>query len=119
MREGDDGVWRGLNRFDEIGVDNKLAAVEARHRDHAHASPELIEYFMSSDRPRTPSLSAMRARCTSTVFTLRHSWPAISRFVRPSPMSCSTSRSRAVSVSRRVACDLGPDTSREAKPWLM
>src|SRR5713226_9484746 len=119
MREGDDGVWRGLNRFDEIGVDNKLAAVEARHRDHAHASPELIEYFTSSDRPCTPSLSAMRARCTSTVLTLRHCWTAISRFVWPSPISCRTSRSRAVKLSRRVMLALPPENSRELRPWLM
>ena len=54
----------------------------------------------SSTRERSPSFSNVRDRCRSTVFSLRKSAAAISRFVRPSATRSATSRSRSLSASR-------------------
>jgi hypothetical protein len=66
--------------------------------------------------PLTPRAFIARARCISTVLTLRESRPAISRLDSPSVTASATSRSRGVSAATRLAASsrAGPSLRRRA-----
>src|SRR6266851_5243206 len=65
VEEGNDGIRRVLDRFDEVSVHDKLRAVQARHIDHKTSSPLGVSPgFCDSYDPGPPghgSLVAFRA----------------------------------------------------------